>query len=157
MPLNPNQIEEIVEHIWKLMHELRLHEARIVLQKLLHEIELQPQSDNPSLLLVLAHVYHVAGYVTSMGSRTQETQHALAYYHQMENFSRLLNDQTLLNTALTYQGDMYRRVSDLKQAIEYLEGARDLTPLADPAARGNGLQLLGRAYFSAREHTDFEK
>ena len=41
---------------------------------------------------------------------------------------------------------MYRRLGKLTQAITYLEAARDTTPQADTAAKGNGIQLLGRAY-----------
>src|SRR5205823_5427108 len=64
----------------------------------------------------------------------------------IEAIARTLNDHTLLNIALTYQGDMYRRLGKHTQAITYLEAARDTTPHADNAAKGNGMQLLGRAY-----------
>jgi tetratricopeptide (TPR) repeat protein len=74
----------------------------------------------------------------------------------MEDVSRALDDQTLLNTAHSYQRDMYRRGGDIEKAITYLEAARDLTPLADPAARGNAIQLLGRAYLPAKNIPGFE-
>jgi tetratricopeptide (TPR) repeat protein len=54
---------------------------------------------------------------------------------------------------------MYRRLGNLPKSITYLEAARDTTPQADTAARGNGLQLLGRAYFRFGEsqHNAFER
>lgn len=156
VPRTPQQVEEVVEHIWDLMHELRIIEARNVLDKLLQDVSYQTRTGDPAMQLALAHVYHVAGYVASMSSRTSEVPRAVHYYHQMEEVSRELNDQTLLNTALSYQGDMYRRKGDMEKAITYLEAARDLTPLADPAARGNAIQLLGRAYLSAQNVPGFE-
>jgi tetratricopeptide (TPR) repeat protein len=75
----------------------------------------------------------------------------------MELLARLLNDQTMLNLALTYQGDMYCRSGDTLRSVEYLEAARDTTPLADKAARGNGIQLLGRSYLRAKRLGDFER
>ncbi len=55
----------------------------------------------------------------------------------METIARILKDDTLVNIALTYQGDMYRRLGDLGKSITYLEAARDTTPKADKAALGN--------------------
>jgi len=60
-----------------------------------------------------------------MNARTSEVPLAIHYYHEMESVARIIHDQTLLNIALTYQGDMYRRLSDLSKAITYLEAARD--------------------------------
>lgn len=156
VPHTSEQIEEIVERIWSLMHELRIIEARNVLDRLLQDVSYQAATDEPAMLLALAHLYHVAGYVASMSARTLEVPRAIHYYHQMENVSRVLEDQTLLNTALAYQGDMYRRTGDLRQAITYLEAARDTTPLADLAARGNAIQLLGRAYLPANNLSGFD-
>lgn len=57
---------------------------------------------------------------------------------------------------------MYRRLRP-PQAITYLEAARDTTPQADNAARGNGMQLLGHAYLrivlagNAERMKDFER
>ncbi|MFL5592150.1 MAG: hypothetical protein ACJ8DI_31485 [Ktedonobacteraceae bacterium] len=61
------------------------------------------------------------------------------------------NDQRLLNIALSNQGDIYRRLGDISKAITYLEAARNTTPQANAAARGNGLQLLRRAMAEAEE------
>lgn len=156
VPRTPEQVEEVVDHVWSLMHDLRIIEARNVLNKLLQDISYQARTGDPAMQLALAHVYHVAGYVASMSARTLEVPQAIRYYHQMEDVSRELNDQTLLNTALSYQGDMYRRIGNIKESIDYLEAARDLTPLADPAARGNAIQFLGRAYLPAGNIPEFE-
>jgi len=75
----------------------------------------------------------------------------------MERIARILGDQTLINIALTYEGDMLLRGGDAEQSICYLEAARDTTPEADISARGNGIQLLGRAYFRAGRLGDFER
>jgi tetratricopeptide (TPR) repeat protein len=75
----------------------------------------------------------------------------------MESIARIINDQTLLNIALTYQGDMYRRLGDMSEAITYLEAARDTTSQANKAARGNGLQLLGRASLLDKDVRSFER
>lgn len=157
VPHTPEQIEEIVERIWSLMHDLRMNEARSVLGKLLQDVSYQPIADDPALLLALAHLYHVAGYVTSMSARTLEVPQAIYYYHELETIARVLDDQTLLNTALTYQGDMYRRIGDIEKAITYLEAARDTVSQADPAAQGNTFQLLGRAYLPAKNIAGFER
>jgi tetratricopeptide (TPR) repeat protein len=51
---------------------------------------------------------------------------------------------------------MYRRLGDIPKAITYLEAARDTIAGADIAARGNGLQLLGRASLLKRDIHSFE-
>jgi tetratricopeptide (TPR) repeat protein len=52
---------------------------------------------------------------------------------------------------------MYRRLGDIRKAITYLEAARDTTAGADPAARGNGIQLLGRASLLKKDVQSFER
>src|SRR2546423_14331404 len=91
-----------------------------------------------------------------MSARTSEVPLAIHHYHEMESVARIIHEQTLLNIALTYQGDMYRRLGDLSKAIAYLKAARDTTPQANKAARGNGLQLLGRATFLTKHVRSFE-
>jgi tetratricopeptide (TPR) repeat protein len=105
----------------------------------------------------LARAYHAAGYVTGLSTRTSEIAVPLHHYQQLEEIARLINDDTLLNIALTYQGDMLRRHGDVIKAIVYLEAARDNTPLADVSARGNALQLLGRTYLLSKNIGAFER
>ncbi len=92
-----------------------------------------------------------------MHAKTSEVPSAIAYYHELESIARIINDATLLNIALTYQGDMYRRLGDIQKAIIYLEAARDTTSGANAAARGNSLQLLGRSSLLKRDIYSFER
>src|SRR6266700_604428 len=157
VPKTPQQIEEIIEHVWSLMDEVRVIEARTIIEKLVRDVNTQMITEDHALLRSLAHTYQAAGYVASMNARTSEVPLAIHYYHQMESVARIIHDQTLLNIALTYQGDMYRRLGDISKAITYLEAARDTTPQANIAARGNGLQLLGRAYLRKKNLDGFER
>ena len=93
----------------------------------------------------------------SEATRANESFGAISYYQRMETMARTLDNHTLLNIALTYQGDMYRRLGEVTKAITYLEAARDTTPQADSAARGNGIQLLGRAYLRRSDRGGFER
>lgn len=147
IPRTTEQMEEVISHVWLLVEESRVQEALNTIERLISNIRLQVTSEDPKLLKSLARAYHTAGYVFSEVTLASESYGAIRYYEQMEIIARLLNDHTLLNIALTYQGDMYRRLGNFTKAITYLEAARDTTPQADAAARGNGLQLLGRAYF----------
>jgi transcriptional regulator with XRE-family HTH domain len=160
VPRTSEQIEEVIAHIWDLVEESRLQEAITTIKQLAYTLESQIVSEDPVLLRGLARTYHAAGYVTSEATRASESPKAIAYYKEMEKIARILDDHTLLNIALTYQGDMYRRLGNISKAVEYLEAARDTTPKADAAARGNGLQLLGRAYlrlFGKSKLDDFKR
>lgn len=145
IPRTPEQIDEQLAHIWNLVMQAHNYEARAIAERLIQSLQGQITTDDPALLARLARAHHVAGYVTSLNTHTQEIDKALAHFQQMEEFARLIHDDTFLNLALTYHGDMLRRDGKIDEAITYLEAARDTTPLADVAARGNGIQLLGRA------------
>lgn len=159
MPYSSEQIEDIVKHTWALVEESRLQEAITIVKQLIHKLGNQITTEDPTLLTSLARTYHAAGYMISEATKASESYGAIIHYEQMEKIARILNNHTLLNIALTYQGDMYRRLGNLPKAITYLEAARDTTPQADTAARGNGLQLLGRAYLRLGENklADFER
>lgn len=73
----------------------------------------------------------------------------------MERFARLSEDASLITTALTYLGDMYRRKGDVSRALEYLESARGV-PQVDISARGNTMQLLARSYLRAGRLQEFD-
>jgi len=139
------------------MNEVRVIEARTIIEKLVRDINTQIVTEDYALLRSLAHAYQAAGYVASMNARTSEVPLAIHYYHEMESVARIIHDQTMLSIALTYQGDMYRRLGNLSKAITYLEAARDTTPQANTAARGNGLQLLGRASLLKKDMHSFER
>jgi transcriptional regulator with XRE-family HTH domain len=156
-PRTPGQIEEIVQYAWSLVGDSRLYQARATIERLIQNIQAQITSEEPALLTALAHAYHTAGYVVSEATRANKSYEAIAHYQQMESIARILNDYTLLDIALTYQGDMYRRLGNVTKAITYLEAARDTTPQADSAAKGNGIQLLGRAYLRKGDLGNFER
>lgn len=160
VPRTAEQIEEVIVHIWELVEGSRLQEAVNTVKQLAHTLETQITSEDSAFLTGLARTYHAAGYIISEATRASESPRAITYYGQMEEIARILDDHTLLNISLTYQGDMYRRLGNIPKAISYLEAARDTTPRADTAARGNGLQLLGRAYLRLLGETklsDFER
>lgn len=157
LPKTPEQVEEIVAHVWALMDEVRVNEAFQVIEKLVQDVRAHIVTEDHRMLLSFAHALHAAGYVASMQAKTSEVHGAINHYAELESIARIINDPTLLNIALAYQGDMYRRLGDTPKAITYLEAARDTTTGANLAAAGNSLQLLGRAYFLQRELTDFER
>ncbi len=154
--LTPAEIDSTTQNVWKHIHGGKYYEANILVDKLVVDIASLAHNGDTALFRRLAHAHYAAGFVKSQISRINEVGSAIFHYHEMEQMARMLGDQTLLNIALTYQGDMLQRKGDLTNGIMYLESARDITS-ADIAARGNGIQLLGRAYFKARRLGDFER
>jgi hypothetical protein len=131
-------------------------EARILAENFLLDVHYQV-SQNHNLLRALARMRHAAGYIVAINSRASEVNQSIYHFQEMEQIARAINDQTLLNIALTYQGDMLRRRGDVVKAIVYFETAYDSTPLADAAARGNSAQLLGRVYLHNNDVNGFER
>ena len=156
IPKTAEQIEKIVDRVWSLMDEVRISEARPIIEKLVRDVEMQMTKEDHHLLRALAHVYQAAGYVISMNATTSEVPLAIHYYHQMESVARIINDQTLLNIALAYQGDMYRRLGDISKAIAAARDDVGVAATAYAAARGKGLQLLGRASILNKDVNSFE-
>lgn len=157
LPKTPEQVETIIEHVWALMDEVRVNEAVNVIEKLIRDLRTQIMTEDHRMLTSFAHALHAAGYVASMRAKTSEVTLAIDHYHELESVARIIHDATFLNVALAYQGDMYRRLGDIPQAITYLEAARDTAAGADLAARGNGLQLLGRASLLEGNRPSFER
>lgn len=116
-PRTPEQIEEIIKHAWLLVEEARMQEARRIIERLIQNLQTQITKEDPELLRSLARAYHTAGYIVSEATRANESFSAIVHYQQMESIARILNDHTLLNIALTYQGDMHRRLGDIIKAI----------------------------------------
>jgi transcriptional regulator with XRE-family HTH domain len=153
----PVEIEEVIDHVWHLIDVARLYEARNTIESLIRNLQVQITTEDEAMLRSLARAYHTAGYVVSEATRANQSYDAILHYEQMEAIARTLNDDTLINIALTYQGDMFRRLGSITKAITYLEAARDTTPQADSAARGNGIQLLARAYLRKGDVSNFER
>ena len=154
IPRTFEQIDEAIEQGWLYLQQLRYVEGRAFVEKLVRDVSLQVTSQDAHWLSRLARARHVAGHITSESSRTENVPAAFQHYHEMENIARLLNDALLLNIALTYEGDMLRRQGHIDEAITYLEAACDTT--SDAEARGNTLQLLGRAFMAKRDIRGFE-
>jgi transcriptional regulator with XRE-family HTH domain len=154
IPRTLEQADEAIEQGWSYLQQLRYVEGRAFVEKLVRDISLQITSEDPQWLSRLASARHVAGHITSESSRTEKVPTAFQHYHEMENIARLLKDNLLLNIALTYEGDMLRRQGYIDEAISYLERARDI--ISDAEARGNTLQLLGRAFMAKRDIQEFE-
>jgi transcriptional regulator with XRE-family HTH domain len=156
IPLSAEHINTTVNHVWSLIDEARISEARAIAENLVREAYHQISTSDPVYLHAFARMYHAMAHATSTSVRTEEVGQAIYYYQQMEYFARLLKDNTLINISLSYQGDMYRRKGDIPKALTLLEAARDTTPGADEAARGNNMQLLARSYLRAERLTDFD-
>lgn len=157
IPRSSEEIESVIQHVWDLTGVARVHEARSTIERLIQNLQAQINTKDEEMLRSLAHAYHTAGYVISEATHANESYAAMLHYEQMEAIARILDDHTLLNIALTYRGDMFRRLGNTTKAITYLEAARDTAPQADSAARGNGIQLLARAYLRKGEVDAFER
>ena len=104
IPLTIEEIDKSIEHTWKLVRAARYYEANRLVDKLIRDITSLVQTEDVTLLQKLARAQHIAGYVKGQVSRANETATAYYHYHEMERIARLLDDQSLLNIALTYQG-----------------------------------------------------
>lgn len=155
-PRTPGQIDEIVEHVWRVVEDSRVREANAIILRLIESLRDKVITEDKAFLRSLAHAYHAAGYVTAVGTRSFEAHQAIPYYHEVEELGRLIQDATLINIGLTYQGDMHQRMGQVDKALVYLEAARD-TKQADVASLGNGIQLLGRAYLRVEDLDGFER
>jgi len=151
----PQEIESVVEHVWSLMPQARYVEARTTIEGLLRDVRIE--QEDYELLCTLARAHHIAGHVIATNTRTSEIHQVIQHFQEMEDIARIINDQTLLNIALTYHGDMLRRKGDTGRAVQYLEGARDTTPQAELASRGNNAQLLARVYLVDNHLQAFER
>jgi transcriptional regulator with XRE-family HTH domain len=152
----PEQIDEVVANTWGFLGQSRFSEARSIISTLLQDMDYYPFEDT-ELLRSLARAHHVAGHVTALTCRTTEVAQAIRHFQRMEDIARYIKDDTLLNIALTYHGDMERRRGSMQKAVTYLEAARDTTPQANQAACGDAAQLLGRIYLRMNNLDGFER
>ena len=158
IPLSLEHINSTVDRIWSLIDEGRINEAYAIAENLVREAtnQIEARKQDTAFFYTFARMYHAAAHATSLSVRTDEVGLAIYYYQQMEYFARQAKDDTLSNISLAYQGDMQRRKGDISRAITFLEAARDTTPHADKAARGNMLQLLARSYLRAKRIEEFK-
>lgn len=152
------QANETIEHIWTLVNHGRAWEARAIAERLVSDLQVKSHiTGRNEDIHRLTQAHHVQAYTRAMNTRINEIRYPLASYHDMGETARLLEDPTLLAIALTYEGDMYNRVGKIDKGIPLLKAALDTAPETDIAARGNALQLLGRAHFKAGNIAEFER
>jgi transcriptional regulator with XRE-family HTH domain len=156
VPITLEEINTRIDRIWSLSDEARIDEAYAIAENLLLEASQHTGASDTQTLHTLARMYHAVANVASQHLKTDEVGQVIYYYQQMEYFAERLKDDTFFNISLAYQGDMLRRKGDLPHAILYLERARDTTPQADEAARGNALQLLARTYIQTQKLDGFD-
>ena len=156
VPLSIEHMQTTVSRIWGLIDDGRISEAHAIAENLVREAYQQFATDDLTYIRAFAHLYHAVAHATSLSVRTDDVGQAMYYYQQMEYFARKIADNTLINIALAYQGDMYRRKNDMQKAIATLEEARDTTSGADLAAQGNVMQLLARSYVKVGRVQDFD-
>jgi len=109
IPLSVEQITNTIARIWSLIDEGRFSEAYAISENLAKETYRQLKTDDPVYLRAYGQMYFAIAHATSLSVRTEDVGQAIYYFQQMEYFARRINDNTLINVALTYQGDMYRR------------------------------------------------
>jgi transcriptional regulator with XRE-family HTH domain len=151
------QVHNIVEQVGSLVLQARLVEARTNIDTLCRNLEKRLGKEEPAFLCSLAHAYCMAGHVHAVTRRTREVVHIMHYYQEMGRVASALEDQSLLDMALSYHGNLLRRRGECAQAIVALEKARESTPLANAVARGNNALLLGWAYLGNGEQSRFEE
>src|SRR5258708_2232824 len=151
----PEQIDPAIEHIWKQIRAANYHNASTLVDRLLANVMELIQTEDVSLLTKLASLQHIAGFVKSQITRSNQSAISFSHYKEMERLARIIGDNEMLIIALTYEGDMLQRGGNVLEALTYLEEARNIP--ASTEARGNAIQLLGRAYFKAQRLSDFER
>ncbi len=157
LPRSFDEITSVIEYAWSLIAQARNVEARATIEQLIRQMMISMMPEDREGLSALARAHYVAGYVISLNTHTKDVGRAIQHFQEMEAIARVMENDSLLNIALTYHGDILRRQGDLRGAILYLEAARDTTPGADTASRGNAIQLLARAYVQHGDLTDFER
>lgn len=156
--LTDQQASETIEHIWTLVTRGRAWEARAIAERLVSDLQAKARlTGKDEDIKSLALAQHAQAYTRAMNTRVSEIRYPLASYHNMGETARTLEAPTLLTIALTYEGDMYTRVGKMEKGIPLLKEALDTVPATDIAARGNALQLLGRAHFKAGNIAAFEQ
>lgn len=151
------QIQEVVERVATLIPQACFIEARSTIDTFFRNVLHQPDNADPIFLRTLAYAHCLAGQIHAITRRTHDAEYILQYFREMAQIAQTIDDQTLLNIALSYQGDTLRRRGEKAQAILVLEQAHACTPLANAAAQGHNALLLGRAYASNEDYAGFAR
>jgi transcriptional regulator with XRE-family HTH domain len=156
--LTDEQAHQTQERIWEWVNEGRAWEARAIAEQLVSDLQRKAkETGNTSAICQLANAHHAAAYTRGMNTRISDMGYPLESYQAMEETARSIDDPLLLAIAVTYQGDMYTRVNKLEKSMPLLQQGVELSPVNNPAARGNAIQLLARASLKVGNVKEFEE
>jgi transcriptional regulator with XRE-family HTH domain len=156
----PTQIYEVVERVWSLIPQARLIEAHTTIETLLRNVQKSqqgPSGEDQEYLHACACAHNVAGYVKSMVCKVVEAGRVSQHFQEAARIACIIDDQTLLNIALSQYAELLRRQNKIQQCILYLEKARIDTPHAHVLAQSNNARLLARAHLHNKDFDGFEK
>jgi transcriptional regulator with XRE-family HTH domain len=159
----PAQIYEVVERVWSLIPQARLSEAHTTIDALLcrlqkaQKAQQAPSSEDHEYLHAWACAHNVAGYVKSMVCKVVEAGLVSQHFQEAARIACSIDDQTLLNIALSQYAELLRRQNKIQQCLLYLEKARIDTPHAHALAQSNNARLLARAYLHNKDFDGFER
>jgi transcriptional regulator with XRE-family HTH domain len=108
-----------------------------------HNLTRQVGSGEVDLLASLCRAQYLIGHAISIAQNNPRL--ALAHFKSMKRLARQIDDKLLLCIALTYQGEMYRRMGEYDRAIRTIKRALQV-PDVNAQIRGNAQQLLARSY-----------
>lgn len=150
--------EEVLQRIWALVFDARAYEARNIAGQLVTSLSSPSVAHQGSSnhLMAMIRANHALAYTQAMSTRSSDIALPLASYERMEQIAKQLNDKEMIALSLTYIGDMHNRTGNANLAREYITSALDITSIENVAARGNALQLLGRAYFKLQDNNGFD-
>lgn len=156
--ISPEQADQTLQHVWKLIATARLFEARTVAERLVADLQTNALCPGRRTHLYrLTQAYRVAAYVQDKNTRTDEVRYPLASYRAMEQTSRLLEDPTLVSLALAFTGSIYIRSGEVYRGQAYLEAALAVAPEEDMATEGSIALLLAGGYFKTGQRGAFER
>ncbi|MBV9688967.1 MAG: helix-turn-helix domain-containing protein [Ktedonobacteraceae bacterium] len=156
--LTDEQVIQTQERVWQWVNEGRAWEARAIAEQLVSDLqEKAKDTGNTSAIYQLTNAHHAAAYARGMNSRVSEFRCPLESYEAMEETAKSIDNPLLRAIAVTYQGDMYTRANKLEKSIPLLQQGVELSPIDNPAARGNAIQLLARALLKAGDVKAFEE
>lgn len=141
-------------HAKNLFDTGKFTSAYAIGDRLLTTLTRQVKKGETSLMPELACSLYFAGHAASIAEN--DPPKALSIFKQLEDVARELQNDDWLCLALTYQGEMYRRLRKNDQAIEILTNVPQ-GPGVDVYIRGNRAQLLARAYGKSQDWKKAER
>ena len=116
IPRTPEQIEEVVTHVWSLVEESRLQEAHTISRQLTNNLQTHIMTEDPKLLQSVARAHHAAGYVISEATRASESYDAASQSRAagIERFvERIYNIQQYLDEEEEYHLRKQREIRQI--------------------------------------------